>query len=204
MARGRKVDSDGAVTKRLLLDIAIEQFAEYGYHDTKISEIVKKAKVTQPTFYLYFKSKEAIFQEITESFQKQLRIFTSESLLEENIEDSSLKKEIQSGLIKMFTFFSENPLLTQIGFYEAESARELKMNMVKHVTENLEAEKKLGYFSQDYPMNIVAESLVGSIERLTLHEILTGRSTPEDLAKVLVDIYFSGIKKIANKNALLS
>ncbi|MEI4768684.1 TetR/AcrR family transcriptional regulator [Psychrobacillus sp. FJAT-51614] len=195
MARGRKVDSDGEVTKRLLLDIAIEQFAEYGYHATKISEIVKKANVTQPTFYLYFKSKEVIFQEITKIFQKQLINLTSESLLEEYIEEKSLKKEIQSGLTNIFTFFLENPLLTQIGFYEAESAREMKKNMVEQITENLETEKKLGYFSEDYPMNLVAESLVGSIERLTLNEILTGSSSPADIAKVLVDVYFSGIQK---------
>ncbi|WP_391207856.1 TetR/AcrR family transcriptional regulator [Psychrobacillus sp. L4] len=195
MPRGRKVDSDGEVTRQLLLEKAIEQFAEYGYHATKISDIVNKAKVTQPTFYLYFESKEAIFLEIIGSFQKQLLNITTASLLEENLEEHSLKLQIRSSLTNIFTFFAENPLLTKIGFFEADSARELKNSMVKQITENLKMEQKLGYFSETYPMELVAESLVGSIERLTLNEILTNKSKPLELANVLVDIYFTGIQK---------
>ena len=195
MPRGRKVDSDGEVTKQLLLEKAIEQFAECGYHSTKISDIVNKAKVTQPTFYLYFESKEAIFLEITAFFQSQLINITSASLLEENLETHSLKLQIRSGLTRIFTFFWENPLLTKIGFVEADSSRELKEIMVKQIKENLKEEQRMGYFSEAYPMDLVAESLVGSIERLTLNEILTKKSKPVDLAEVLVEIYFTGIQK---------
>ncbi|MFF2753561.1 TetR/AcrR family transcriptional regulator [Psychrobacillus sp. NPDC058041] len=189
------MDSDGEVTKQLLLEKAVEQFAECGYHSTKISDIVNKAKVTQPTFYLYFESKEAIFLEITEFFQLQLINLTSASLLEENLETHSLKLQICLGLTRIFTFFEENPLLTKIGFVEADSAKELKENMVKQITENLKEEQRMGYFSDAYPMDLVAESLVGSIERLTLNEILTKKSKPVDLAEVLVEIYFTGIQK---------
>ncbi|QFF98107.1 TetR/AcrR family transcriptional regulator [Psychrobacillus glaciei] len=195
MPRGRKVDSDGEVTRQLLLEKAIEQFAEYGFHSTKISDIVNKAKVTQPTFYLYFESKEAIFLRITGSFQMQLIDIITACFLEENLEEHSLKLQINSNLKSIFTFFEKNPLLTKIGFVETDSARELKNSMVKQITENLKSGQRLGYYSDLYPMNLVAESLVGSIERLTLNEILTNKSRPIELAKVLVDIYFTGIQK---------
>ena len=62
--KGRKEGSNGAESRANLVLIAAEEFATYGYYDTKVSTIVKKAGVTQPTFYLYFGSKEAIFSEL--------------------------------------------------------------------------------------------------------------------------------------------
>ena len=72
MARGRKVNSNGERSKQLLLEKAIELFSINGYYETKISDIVTAANVTQPTFYLYFKSKEKLFSDLNEEFKKNL------------------------------------------------------------------------------------------------------------------------------------
>jgi AcrR family transcriptional regulator len=47
-----------------ILDVAKAVFAEKGYHDTKIDDIVARARVARGTFYLYFGDKRAIFEEI--------------------------------------------------------------------------------------------------------------------------------------------
>ena len=72
MARGRRVNSSGERSKQLLLKKAIELFSTHGYHQTKISDIVKAANVTQPTFYLYFQSKESLFNDLNEQFRNDL------------------------------------------------------------------------------------------------------------------------------------
>ena len=72
MARGRKVNSNGERSKQLLLEKAIELFSTHGYHETKISDIVTAADVTQPTFYLYFKSKDKLFFDLNEGFRKDI------------------------------------------------------------------------------------------------------------------------------------
>lgn len=65
--------ADQAQDRRLqILNIALSQFANYGYHRTKISDIVREAGVAQGTFYWYFKSKEAIALEIVENGQEDL------------------------------------------------------------------------------------------------------------------------------------
>ncbi len=57
--------------KRQLLHAALECFGTKGYHDTQISDIIKKADVARGTFYLYFEGKREIFREImAELFQK--------------------------------------------------------------------------------------------------------------------------------------
>ena len=43
-------------------------FSEKGYHDTKVSDIVKEAGVAQGTFYLYFESKADLFAALLDKF----------------------------------------------------------------------------------------------------------------------------------------
>lgn len=50
--------------KQQLLTIAMEMFATRGYDQTKVSDIVARATVSQGTFYWYFKSKEMIATEM--------------------------------------------------------------------------------------------------------------------------------------------
>ena len=55
-----------------ILTIAAEVFAEKGYHDAKIDDIVARAKVARGTFYLYFEDKRGIFEELVNAFVRQL------------------------------------------------------------------------------------------------------------------------------------
>lgn len=52
---------------KLILQAAIEVIAERGLFNTSISDIVKKAGVAQGTFYLYFKSKNALVPAIAQN-----------------------------------------------------------------------------------------------------------------------------------------
>lgn len=45
-----------------ILDTAEEMFYAHGYHETQVTDIVKKIGVAQGTFYYYFKSKEEILE----------------------------------------------------------------------------------------------------------------------------------------------
>lgn len=53
-----------AERRALLLQCALEVFAEKGYHAASITDIIKRAGVARGTFYLYFESKRAVFEEL--------------------------------------------------------------------------------------------------------------------------------------------
>lgn len=177
----------------MLLEVAAEEFANHGFHDTKVSTIVKRANVTQPTFYLYFQNKEAIFQELIQLFRQRLADLTKNSRLEPDVQHS-LSENIKKGLREIFTFFNQNPFLTKIGFFTDTDAEEVKRLMAAQVKSNLEAEVKLGYFQQDLDMDTVANSLVGTIERLTLTKLFTKQKTPDELAEEIVQLFLFGLK----------
>lgn len=191
--RGRKKGANGERSRALLLTIAAEEFANNGYYETKISTIVKRAAVTQPTFYLYFKNKEAIFQELVELFRVKLVEVTNNSRLETGIELNSVSERIAVGLGNMLNFFAENHHLTRIGFFISSEANELKSQLADQIEDNLIFEVQEGYFRKDIDMNIVAESLVGIIERLIVTKLFQEKKDPVKLANEIVQLLLYGM-----------
>ena len=51
-----------------VLDAARRLFAERGYHATSVNDIIVAADIARGTFYLYFESKRAIFEELLDEF----------------------------------------------------------------------------------------------------------------------------------------
>lgn len=47
-----------------LLQCALAVFAQKGYHQASISDIIKRAGVARGTFYLYFESKRSVFDQL--------------------------------------------------------------------------------------------------------------------------------------------
>jgi AcrR family transcriptional regulator len=61
-AEGRELRARGQRTVRKLLDAGIEVFGSKGYHAARVDDIVKAAKTSHGTFYLYFANKEDLFR----------------------------------------------------------------------------------------------------------------------------------------------
>ncbi|WP_226526762.1 TetR/AcrR family transcriptional regulator [Metabacillus niabensis] len=192
--RGRKQGSIGIESKAKLLSIATEEFATNGFHETKISTIVKKAGVTQPTFYLYFHSKEAIFQELVCHFRTKLTDITKESRLESGLDVHTLPGRIAVGLSAIFHFLDEDHQLTKIGFFLSTEADDIKSQIADQIASNLVSEQKDGYFRKDIDMRIVADGLVGVIERLTVTSLFKGLKKPDELAREIVDLFLYGLQ----------
>jgi AcrR family transcriptional regulator len=57
-AEGRALRARGQRTVRKLLDAGVTVLAARGYHATRVDDIVKAAKTSHGTFYLYFANKE--------------------------------------------------------------------------------------------------------------------------------------------------
>src|SRR5438105_1744383 len=61
-ATGRELRARGQRTVRKLLDAGIEVFGTKGYFPARVDDIVKVAKTSHGTFYLYFANKEDLFR----------------------------------------------------------------------------------------------------------------------------------------------
>jgi len=63
----------GERTLRKILDAARDEFGQRGFSDSSIVGITQRAGVALGTFYTYFDSKEAVFQEVVRDMSAQVR-----------------------------------------------------------------------------------------------------------------------------------
>lgn len=198
--RGRPKGASGEESRTLLLEIAAQEFAQHGYHKTKVSSIVKGASLSQPTFYLYFKNKEAIFEELEYLFHLQIMDFTKKSRLKPEMEPTTIKARIVYNLKQLLAFLTKNPDLTKIGFYLSPKADKIKAQIAEQIKENLDFEVNAGYFRKDLDTQMTAESLVGIIERLTFIQLLPGKKRPGEAAEFIANLLIEGVLDRKNCN----
>jgi AcrR family transcriptional regulator len=100
----------GERTRRRLLDAAERVFAERGYHDASIVKITEAAEVGQGTFYLYFKSKQEIFEELVDDLNRRVRHAMTAA-----VDGESRRIDIErAGLMGFLRFTAEHPALYSI------------------------------------------------------------------------------------------
>ena len=80
------------IRRHRLVDSAKLAFAQKGYHETSISEIVRRAGIARSTFYQYFDSKVDLFESILDSFLQDL---------EESIQPISLAPGAQASMAQL-------------------------------------------------------------------------------------------------------
>ena len=77
-AEGRALRARGQRTARRLLDAGVEVFATRGYHAAGVDHIVRQARTSHGTFYLYFASKEDLFRTLALDVVEEMRAVTDE------------------------------------------------------------------------------------------------------------------------------
>lgn len=58
-------------SREVILQSALELFAEQGYDAVSVNHIAKKAGITKPTLYYFFNSKEGLFQALLQIYYPQ-------------------------------------------------------------------------------------------------------------------------------------
>jgi AcrR family transcriptional regulator len=88
----------GQRTRQKLLDSAEAVFGEAGFHNAGIIEITQRADVALGTFYLYFRDKKSIFDDLVHTLNSRMRRTISERVRDV---DDRLEQEV----IGFETFF---------------------------------------------------------------------------------------------------
>ncbi len=65
-ARGRRPKA-GAARRAAILRAALEEFSAHGFEAARLDDVARRAGIAKGTIYLYFRDKEALFQELVRS-----------------------------------------------------------------------------------------------------------------------------------------
>jgi AcrR family transcriptional regulator len=107
---GRVLTSRGRRTRAAILEAAEAVFAEHGYHDASIVKITEAARVAQGTFYLYFESKQQVFDELVRDLNRRVR----HAMSERAAQGATRAERERLGFRGYFEFVAEHPALYRI------------------------------------------------------------------------------------------
>jgi len=82
--------------RQIIMKKALESFAEKGIIDTSVQEIAKRAGISKGAFYLSFKSKDELINEIIDQFMMEF-ISDSDRMVNEVENDELLRRFLRSG-----------------------------------------------------------------------------------------------------------
>lgn len=189
-------------TRLRLIEAAKKIFAEKGYHNTIVSEIVKSAGVGQGTFYRNFLDKRDIFEHLlNELMGKLLDSFSDMS--DELPQNSTQYREASIKAIKrMINIISENRELVKIFIKEAVTVDknlerrffEFQMKFAELAKFYLDHAIKSG-FARKCDSDIVSKSIVGlgfSLLNMWLSGYLDEKESERIISEV-VDFAFFGL-----------
>jgi TetR/AcrR family fatty acid metabolism transcriptional regulator len=183
-----------------LIDSALQVFAQKGYAETTMTDIAKKAGVSTPVLYEYFKTKEDLLFAIPEKFMEEpIRIMEYVAPYLRGAE-AKIRGIVQGYL----TIYDNNPLYASLVMLELKTNRKFlkakAYGMVKKVAggllEVIQEGIKDGTFKENTDAFLVRSMLLGTIEHLCIRKLLLGE--PKNLpqyADPIVDIILDSIKK---------
>jgi len=185
--------------KRLaILEAAVSIFSKKGFYEATVSEIAKRARVSEATIYEYFSTKEELLFSIP-----------AQKILEYQTKNRDILQYIQGATNKLrFMIYSHLQLYisdldyarvamlilkTNRNFINTEAYKVVQAS-ARSTIEILEEGIKSGEFRQDIQPYLVRAMIWGTIEHLVIRKSLLGK--PEDLlsfADEITNTIFQGI-----------
>jgi len=184
---GNALSARGERTRRALLEAAEEVFAEYGWEEASIVKITERAGVSQGTFYRYFVSKQAIFDELVDDLNRRVR----RAMAEGAARGRTRTETERHGFAGFFRFTAEHPALYRV-IRQAEFASPAALHrhyerIAAGYVEALPEAMAAGEIAQGDP-EVLAYALMGVGELIGMRWILwneAGEIPPEVLDEMM-------------------
>jgi len=180
-------------TRAKLVQAAIEEIASEGFHETKVSDIVARAGLTQPTFYLYFKSKEAIRDYLVQKVHDELLDVVDRARLPAQLPHPDVMAKARSSIRAFIQYFIDNPKLAMIGYFQPEAGAVIREKITELVARNIVFEQQSGYFRRDLDPIFISHFYTGMIDQLIKSYIITRRLDADTVADRAANILLVGL-----------
>ncbi|MGC0143591.1 MULTISPECIES: TetR/AcrR family transcriptional regulator [unclassified Pseudactinotalea] len=178
----------GSRTRTRILAVATEVFAEYGYHEASIVKITTAADVGQGTFYLYFTSKQQVFEEVVRDLNSRVRQAMHEA---SSAETGRIAAE-RAGFRAFFRFTAQNPalyrIMRQAEFVAPDVLHVHYETIARGYVAGLTAAQERGEVAADLDPEVTAWALMGIGELVGMRWVTwTEGQAPEELPEDVFD-----------------
>lgn len=191
---GSPLTARGAATRARLLEAAEAVFAEYGWEQASIVKITERASVSQGTFYRYWESKQAIFDDLVDDLNRRVR----RAMTEGAARGANREEAERYGFEGFFRFTAEHPALYRV-IRQAEFASPAALHrhyekIAEGYVDALRSAMERGEVAQADP-ELIAYALMGIGELVGMRWILWSGSNevPDDLVDQLMGFISRGL-----------
>jgi len=198
-------ETAAAQKRSLIIQAAIEVFAENGYYNSRVSDIVKRVDAAQGVFYYYFRSKEEILVTIfrdawTNLLRKIDRI---------NAEPDGTFAKLRTVAEYIFKSFRHNPPLMKVlimdlprldRFYDDEN-QTLYYRLFQEVAALVEEGQSKGLINKEISPVVASYIFHGAIDALIRHYLYNpdfdeAQFPLEEVVDQAVQVLFNGLVKV--------
>ena len=182
--------------RRQLLDVALQVFAERGFHDASMNDIAEAAGVTKPVLYQHFRSKRELFGELLSDCGNALQ----EAITKAVAMAQSSHEMVELGFDAYFRYVAAHRDAFNL-FYGIGSARDDEFAVLVEQVENTLAELVAGFIEIEglttSQRRLLGHGIVGMIEGASTHWLRQpGDPDPGVLAAQLADLAWRGLRGV--------
>jgi AcrR family transcriptional regulator len=179
-----------------LLAIAVEIFAERGFHATSMDDIAEAAGVTKPVLYQHFRSKKALYSELLEDVSVQL----ADAIAEATVAAQSPRQQVEAGLLSYFTYVTEHRAAATILYGGGDRRDGEFADAIRRVEETIVVAiapliRVAGL--DDNGRRLLAHGVVGLTEGTSRHWVASGyHPGPAELAAQVAELAWAGLRGV--------
>jgi AcrR family transcriptional regulator len=185
--------------RQQIIDTSIKLFRKYGFENTRVEDIVQALEISQPTFFRYFPSKDAVLREVGERgfacIRERLRSeLSTNSSTEERLRRLyiSMAKEVEADR-KLWEAVVLSGAMDPVRCAEMRGHEEATINLLREIL--TEGQKK-GEITRDFPVVHLAEFMEGLYNTVVRQWAvdLTGPHKLTDRVRSAVEFFLRGLQ----------
>lgn len=178
-----------------LLDVAVEVFAQQGYHGTSMNDVAERAGVTKPVLYQHFDSKRDLYLALLEEVGARMLA----DITKATAEATDGRTQTLAGFRAYFRWVADDRHAFVLLFGSG-ARRDEEFNAAVRSVEARAAEAIAPLIAVDIDpahQTTLAHGLVGLAEGVSRHLVGSGATfDPEQLGEQVADLAWAGLRGI--------
>ncbi|AZB44011.1 TetR/AcrR family transcriptional regulator [Bacillus sp. FJAT-42376] len=178
---------------------SIQLFAEKGFKETSIQDIVNALSVTKGTFYYYFTSKEQLLMDIHLSYIDSL-LLKQKTILDDPLKN--YREKLYDVVYLLIHDIEKEGLSAKVYFREMRNLSEPHLSLIaskrnqfrKQIEEIISKGMDHQEFRDDLPVDIVTLGVLGMANWSYFWFDPSGRETDSNVSEIFLKILLEGLK----------
>jgi AcrR family transcriptional regulator len=184
------------ITRKLILDTALEVFLDEGYSKTTISKISEQANVGYGTVYSHFKGKDDILNKVVDNVLDDFYTFADIEFAPASVEEA--RKIFNDLMMTCFRLADQHRPIMKVyqealgqSHFITEHWTEVKEHFIQNAAQSIKFAQEAG-LAKKFDYQIGAKAYILLIDRFIWEVVNENETDIERLSAVLTDMLFQG------------